>query len=93
MQINSLLDLGWDNAFQSQLDLDSLESQLPFRVVSVQRNLIECIGFDRENQQKQLPLSTYTWRNDPPEKQPQALHPCPGTIASLCGCAQGGNKT
>ncbi|MEW8319269.1 MAG: ribosome small subunit-dependent GTPase A [Candidatus Thiodiazotropha sp.] len=70
MQINSLLDLGWNNHFQSQLDLESLESQLPFRVVSVQRNLVECLGFDREGQQKTLQLSTYFWRNDPPERHP-----------------------
>jgi len=70
MQINNLLDLGWSNYFQSQLDLESLESQLPFRVVSVQRNLIECIGLDKGNHQKHLQLSTYYWRHEPPEAHP-----------------------
>ncbi len=70
MQINNLIELGWSNFFQSQLDLESLGSQLPFRVVSVQRNLIECVGLDREDQQKQLQLSTYHWRDDPPEGHP-----------------------
>ncbi len=70
MQIHNLIDLGWSNFFQSQLDLESFDSQLPFRVVSVQRNLIECVGLDRENQQKQLQLSTYHWRDEPPEDHP-----------------------
>lgn len=70
MQINNLLDLGWSNYFQAQLDLNALESQYPFRVVSVQRNLIECIGLDKENHQKQLHFSTYFWRNEPPENHP-----------------------
>jgi len=70
MQIDNLLDLGWSNYFQSQLDLESLESQLPFRVVSVQRNLIECIGLDKENHQKHLQLSTYYWRHETPEAHP-----------------------
>ena len=70
MQIHNLTDLGWSNYFQSQLDLESLESQLPFRVVSVQRNLIECVGFDMEDQQKHIQLSTYHWRNDLPEVHP-----------------------
>ncbi len=70
MQIHNLLDLGWSNYFQSQLDLESLDSQLPFRVVSVQRNLIECVGLDRENHQKHLQLSTYYWRDEPPEGHP-----------------------
>jgi len=70
MQIHNLIDLGWSNFFQSQLDLESFESQLPFRVVSVQRNLIECVGLDRENQQKHLQLSTYYWRDEPPEGHP-----------------------
>jgi ribosome biogenesis GTPase len=70
MQIQNLINLGWSNFFQSQLDLEALESQLPFRVVSVQRNLIECVGLDSDNQQKQLQLSTYFWRNEPPEAHP-----------------------
>ena len=70
MQIHNLLDLGWSNYFQSQLDLESLESRLPFRVVSVQRNLIECVGLDRENHQKYLQLPTYYWRHEPPERHP-----------------------
>jgi len=70
MQIHNLIDLGWSNFFQSQLDLESFDSQLPFRVVSVQRNLIECVGLDRENQQKQLQLSTYHWRDETPVGHP-----------------------
>ncbi len=70
MQIHNLLDLGWSHYFQSQLDLESLEVQLPFRVVSVQRHLIECVGFDKDNHQKQLQLSTYHWRHEPPEMHP-----------------------
>ncbi|SEH04826.1 ribosome small subunit-dependent GTPase A [Candidatus Venteria ishoeyi] len=70
MQIHNLFDLGWTHYFQSQLDLASLESQLPFRVVSVQRNLIDCVGLDRDYQQKHLHLSTYYWRDKPPEEHP-----------------------
>lgn len=70
MQIHHLIDLGWSNFFQSQLSLESLESQLPFRVVSVQRNLIECVGLDWEDQQKQIQLSTYHWRKEAPEAHP-----------------------
>ena len=70
MHIQNLSDLGWNHSFQSQLDLESLESQLPFRVVSVQRNLIECLGLDRDNQPKQLQLSTYHWRDESPEEHP-----------------------
>ena len=70
MQIHNITDLGWSNYFQSQLDLESLESQLPFRVVSVQRNLIECVGFDLEDRQKHIQLSTYHWRKELPEVHP-----------------------
>jgi ribosome biogenesis GTPase len=70
MQIQNLIDLGWCHYFQSQLNLDSLGSQLPFRVISVQRNRIECIGMDSDNQQKHLQLSTYQWRHEPPETHP-----------------------
>ncbi|MEW8680403.1 MAG: ribosome small subunit-dependent GTPase A [Candidatus Thiodiazotropha endolucinida] len=70
MQIHNLIDLGWSHYFQSQLDLESLESRLPFRVVTVRRNLIECVGLDSENQQKKLQLSTYSWRDEPPEGHP-----------------------
>ncbi len=70
MQINNLIELGWINFFQSQLDLDSFESELPFRVTSVQRNLIECVGLDERSQKKYLQLSTYLWRHQPPEKHP-----------------------
>lgn len=70
MQINNLIDLGWTNYFQSQLNLESLDSELPFRVVSVQRNLLECVGLNEQNQHKNLQLSTYTWRHEPPEAHP-----------------------
>lgn len=70
MHIKSLLDLGWNHFFQSQLDLDLLNTQLPFRVTSVQRNLIECVGFDGDGQLKTIQLSTYPWRNDSPEAHP-----------------------
>lgn len=70
MHIKSLLDLGWSHFFQSQLDLDLLSTQLPFRVTSVQRNLIECVGFDNDGQLKTLQLSTYPWRNELPEAHP-----------------------
>ncbi|MES9991566.1 MAG: ribosome small subunit-dependent GTPase A [Candidatus Thiodiazotropha sp.] len=70
MRISSLLDLGWNNYFQSQLDLNVLETQLPFRVVSVQRNLIECMGLDKEGEQAELEFSTYFWRHEQPEKHP-----------------------
>ena len=70
MQIKQLTELGWINYFQSQLNLDSLESELPFRVISVQRNLIECLGLDKQDQQKQLQLATYLWRDEPPENHP-----------------------
>ena len=70
MQINNLSDLGWNHFFQSQLDLESLETQLPFRVVSVERNRIECLGLDSGGQQKQLAISTYHWRDEPPEGHP-----------------------
>lgn len=73
MQINSLPDLGWNHFFQSQLELESLDSQLPFRVISVQRNRIECLGLNNEGRQIPLSFSTYHWRNDPPE-----LHPAVG---------------
>jgi ribosome biogenesis GTPase len=70
MQTNILSDLGWNHFFQSQLDLSALDTQLPFRVISVQRNLIECLGLDSENQTRQVQLSTYHWRNDAPEDHP-----------------------
>jgi ribosome biogenesis GTPase / thiamine phosphate phosphatase len=70
MQINNLTELGWINYFQSQLDIDSLESELPFRVMSVQRNLIECVGLDEHDRKKYLQLSTYPWRKEPPERHP-----------------------
>lgn len=62
--------LGWNNHFQSQLALDSLEAELPFRVSSVHRNRIACLGLDAHHQPKVLRLSTYTWRNEPPEGHP-----------------------
>ena len=52
------------------MSLEALESELPFRIISVQRNLIECVGLDHDGQQHQLQLSTYPWRNDPPEAHP-----------------------
>lgn len=70
MQIKTLFDLGWNHFFQSQLDLNELESQLPFRVIGVQRNLIDCIGLDNDNQTQRVQLSTYHWRNDAPENHP-----------------------
>lgn len=70
MQITTLPDLGWSHFFQSQLSLESLEAELPFRVTAVQRNLLECIGFDVQGQQQCLSLSTYPWRNEPPEDHP-----------------------
>ena len=73
MQIHNLPDLGWNHFFQSQLELESLDSQLPFRVVSVQRNRIECLGLDNEGRQMPLSFSTYHWRHEPPE-----LHPAVG---------------
>ncbi|NOZ09595.1 MAG: ribosome small subunit-dependent GTPase A [Gammaproteobacteria bacterium] len=62
--------LGWNNHFQSQLTLDSLEAELPFRVTSVHRNRIACLGLDAHQQPKVLRLPTYTWRNEPPEGHP-----------------------
>lgn len=70
MHISHLIDLGWNHYFQSQLDLTSLETQLPFRVTSVQRNLIECLGFDAENQHQIIKLPTYHWREEMPESHP-----------------------
>ena len=70
MQINTLIDLGWNHFFQSQLDLTELENLLPFRVVNVQRNLIDCIGLNSDYQAEQIQLSTYHWRNDEPEDHP-----------------------
>lgn len=70
MQIHNLFDLGWSNYFQSQLDLDAIGSQLPFRVIAVQRDLFECLGLDRDNRQKLLHISAYHWRNEPPEAHP-----------------------
>lgn len=70
MQIQNLDELGWSHYFQSQLDLETLESTFAFRVVSVQRNLIECIGMVEGSHQKPLQLSTYHWRDDPPEAHP-----------------------
>lgn len=70
MQNFTLLDLGWNHYFQSQLDLDELSSQLPFRVIAVERSLIECLGLDAEGQEKQLQLPFYHWRNKPPEDCP-----------------------
>lgn len=70
MQINTLIDLGWNHFFQSQLDLSDLETQLPFRVVGVQRNLIQCVGLDRNHQAKVVRISTYYWRNETFEHHP-----------------------
>lgn len=70
MQIHSLIDLGWNHFFQSQLDLNELETLLPFRVIGVQRNLIDCIGLDMKSQTQQVQLSTYHWRKDLPEDHP-----------------------
>ncbi|MET0090222.1 MAG: GTPase RsgA [Candidatus Thiodiazotropha sp.] len=70
MPIHNLTELGWSQFFQSQIPYDELDSRYPFRVVSVQRNLIECLGFNADRQPTQIPLSTYHWRNDPPEEHP-----------------------
>jgi ribosome biogenesis GTPase / thiamine phosphate phosphatase len=70
MHIHNLTELGWSHFFQSQIPFDALDNQHPFRVVSVQRNLIECLGFDADQQPTQISLSTYHWRNDPPEEHP-----------------------
>jgi ribosome biogenesis GTPase / thiamine phosphate phosphatase len=70
MIINNLSELGWNNHFQSQLSLEALESELPFRVTAVQRNLIECVGLDALGQQQQLQRSTYPWRNSDLEAHP-----------------------
>ncbi len=69
-QISDLLELGWSNYYQSQLGLDALESQLPFRVISVQRSLIECLGLDGDGQEKHLQLSLHYWRDETPEEHP-----------------------
>ncbi|HCH24349.1 MAG TPA: ribosome small subunit-dependent GTPase A [Oceanospirillaceae bacterium] len=70
MQINNLHELGWNNYFESLIDLDEREAVLPFRVVSVERNLIECLGLDSEYKPHSLQLSTYFWRNELPEDHP-----------------------
>jgi ribosome biogenesis GTPase len=67
---STLINLGWNHFFQSQLDLNALETQLPFRVTGVHRNLIECIGLDSNSQSAQLQISTYHWRNDSPDQHP-----------------------
>lgn len=70
MQIKNLSDLGWSHHFQVQFTLEALESELPFRVTSVQRNLVECLGFDARAQLQSVSLSTYPWRNEAPERHP-----------------------
>lgn len=70
MQITHLHELGWNHFFQSQLTLEALETSLPFRVTGVQRNLIECLGLDAQGQAQSVQLSTYPWRNEPPENHP-----------------------
>ncbi|MEJ2621936.1 MAG: hypothetical protein P8163_17295 [Candidatus Thiodiazotropha sp.] len=70
MHIHNLTELGWSQFFQSQIPFDALDNQHPFRVVSVQRNLIECLGFDADQHPTQISLSTYHWRNDPPGGNP-----------------------
>ncbi len=70
MHIHNLTELGWSHFFQSQLPFDSLDSHYPFRVISVQRNLVECLGFNADRQPIQISRSTYHWRNDAPEEHP-----------------------
>lgn len=70
INIASLQELGWRQSLQSQLDLDALANQHPYRVVAVQRNQIQCIGFDAQQQLRELTLSTYFWRNELPEDHP-----------------------
>lgn len=70
MHIDNLTELGWTNFYQSQLTLDSYESELPFRVTTVQRNLIECIGFDQNGSLQTLQTSTYFWRDKAPQEHP-----------------------
>ncbi|MEB4591342.1 ribosome small subunit-dependent GTPase A [Candidatus Thiothrix sp. Deng01] len=70
MSITSLHALGWSHFFQAQLTLETFESTLPFRVASVQRNLLECLGFDTQGQLQRLALATYPWRQVAPEQHP-----------------------
>ena len=70
INIDSLQELGWRQGLQSQLDLDALIDQYPFRVVAVQRNQIQCLGFDDQQQLRELTLSTYFWRHELPEDHP-----------------------
>ncbi len=70
MRIQNLPELGWDHFFQSQLSLDALSTQLPFRVTAVHRNLIECVGLDHEQQPQTLQLSTHHWRQQEADQQP-----------------------
>lgn len=67
---SEIKQFGWNNFFQSQLTLDAFESERPFRVTSVQRNLIECVGVDMHDKKQRLHFSTYPWRNEAPEKHP-----------------------
>ncbi len=70
MRIQNLPELGWNHFFQSQLSLEVLSSQLPFRVTAVHRNLIECVGFNSEQQPQTLQLSSHYWRQQEPDQQP-----------------------
>ncbi len=70
MHIESLTELGWKHFFQSQLTLDSYETELAFRVTAVQRNLIECLGFDQSGDLQNPQISTYFWREELPEAHP-----------------------
>lgn len=70
INIDSIAELGWRQGLQSQLDLDALSSQSPYRVVAVQRNQILCLGFDAQHNIQEVTLSTYYWRHELPEDHP-----------------------
>ncbi len=70
ININSLVELGWRQGLQSQLHLDALASQFAYRVVAVQRNQIQCLGFDEQQNLRELVLSTYPWCHELPEHHP-----------------------
>lgn len=70
MQYNNLSSLGWRHFFQSQLDLQQLETTLPVRVISVQRDQLSVAGIQAENQALSLSIASYFWRDEPPECRP-----------------------
>ncbi len=70
MPVQTLQDLGWSHDFQSQLDLESLESQQPFRVVSVARNGVSCLGLDPDNVVLAVDFPAHHWRDHAAESRP-----------------------